>query len=308
MLMPSPKMSSPSTMTSPRLTPIRSSRRRSGAIGSLTARDARCISTAQLSASTTLEKSASKLSPAVPTILPPCAAISGSTAPRSSPSARCVPASSSPIRRLKPTTSACRMAASFRFRELGSRISAIGLQRMSRILKLAHIADAFDPTADNAHSTLHLDCDQKVRRRSCAREKGHVGGLSISAEALRGAPWVLVRNGPCTYRAERRTQALDQRLRPGRLLHRRETSSGQGRIRIFVAQVALALCRWRTPRAVCQGSGSLHAAIRRLLRDGHDERRGGAQGYGRSRGLGDRRRQALSDAQPILAAGMAGKG
>src|SRR6267378_4155471 len=40
MLMPSPKMSSPSTMTSPRLTPIRSSRRRSGATGSLIARDA----------------------------------------------------------------------------------------------------------------------------------------------------------------------------------------------------------------------------------------------------------------------------
>ena len=46
----------------------------------MTARDARCISTAQLSASTTLEKSASTLSPAVPTIRPPCAAISGSTA------------------------------------------------------------------------------------------------------------------------------------------------------------------------------------------------------------------------------------
>ena len=37
-------------------------------------------------------------------------------------------------------------------------------------------------------------------------------------------------------------------------------------------------------------------------------RRGGAQGHGRSRGLGHRRRQALFDAQPILAAGMAGKG
>jgi len=153
MLTPSPKMSSPSMITSPRLTPIRSSRRRSGGIGSLIEREARCISTAQFSASTTLEKSASTLSPAVPTIRPPCAAISGSTARRSSPSTRCVPASSSPINRLKPATSACRMAASFRFRELGSRISAIGLQRIGRILKLAHIANAFDPAADAAHYT-----------------------------------------------------------------------------------------------------------------------------------------------------------
>ena len=58
-----------------------------GGIGSLIARAACCISTAQLNASTTLEKSASRLSPAVPTIRPPCAAISGSTARRSSPSA-----------------------------------------------------------------------------------------------------------------------------------------------------------------------------------------------------------------------------
>ena len=37
----------------------------------VTARATRCISTAQLRASTTLEKSASTLSPAVPTIRPP---------------------------------------------------------------------------------------------------------------------------------------------------------------------------------------------------------------------------------------------
>src|SRR5271166_6140026 len=55
-------------------------------IGSLIPRAARCISTAQPSASTTLEKSASGLSPAVPTSRPPCAVISGSTARRSSPS------------------------------------------------------------------------------------------------------------------------------------------------------------------------------------------------------------------------------
>ena len=86
MLTPSPKMSSPSTITSPRLTPMRNSKRRSGGIGSLMAREARCISTAQFSASTTLEKSASTLSPAVPTIRP-CAVINGSTARRSSPRA-----------------------------------------------------------------------------------------------------------------------------------------------------------------------------------------------------------------------------
>src|SRR5260370_12071347 len=38
MLTLSPKMSSPSTITSPRLTPMRNSSRRSGGIGSLTAR------------------------------------------------------------------------------------------------------------------------------------------------------------------------------------------------------------------------------------------------------------------------------
>ncbi len=58
-----------------------------GDMGSLIARAACCISTAQLSASTTLEKSASKLSPAVPTIRPPCSVINGSTARRSLPSA-----------------------------------------------------------------------------------------------------------------------------------------------------------------------------------------------------------------------------
>jgi len=52
------------------------------------ARAASWISMAQFSASTTLEKSARRLSPAVLTMRPPCDAISGSTAQRSSPSAR----------------------------------------------------------------------------------------------------------------------------------------------------------------------------------------------------------------------------
>jgi len=56
MLTPSPKMSAPSTITSPRLTPIRSSRRRSGGMGSLMMRATCCASTAQLSASTTLQE------------------------------------------------------------------------------------------------------------------------------------------------------------------------------------------------------------------------------------------------------------
>src|SRR5438105_2871514 len=49
MLTPSPKILLPSTITSPRLTPIRNSSLRSGGIASLIARAARCISSAQFS-------------------------------------------------------------------------------------------------------------------------------------------------------------------------------------------------------------------------------------------------------------------
>src|SRR5713101_4362633 len=52
------------------------------------------------------------------------------------------------------------MAASFRFRELGSRISAISLHT-SRILELAHIANVFDPAADDAHYTRFRNHNEK---------------------------------------------------------------------------------------------------------------------------------------------------
>src|SRR6266404_3395480 len=53
------------------------------------------------------------------------------------------------------------MAASFRFRELGSRISAISPQTTSRILELAHIANVFDPAADDAHYTRFRNHNEK---------------------------------------------------------------------------------------------------------------------------------------------------
>src|SRR5262249_44728553 len=76
----------------------------------------------------------------------------------------------SPINRLKPTTSACRMAASFRFRELGSRISAIGFQITSRISELAHIANAFDLIARTAHYTPVCQSDEQGSAAVAPRE------------------------------------------------------------------------------------------------------------------------------------------
>ena len=100
-----------------------------------------------------------------PTIIgPPCAAISGSTACRNSPSARCVPASSAPISRLKPTTSACKMAASFLFREADSPGGSGGLSRTARI------ADAFDLAAWDPHyrlSSNHPATVHSPRRARC---------------------------------------------------------------------------------------------------------------------------------------------
>jgi hypothetical protein len=53
-------------------------------------------------------------------------------------------ASSSPISRLKPTTSACRIAASFRFRELGSGVTAIDRQAPRPIIKGTLTVEPFD--------------------------------------------------------------------------------------------------------------------------------------------------------------------
>src|SRR5262249_32400063 len=69
----------------------------------------------------------------------------------------CVPVSSSPISRLKPATSACRMAASFRLREDVSPGEPSGLSSG------APIVDAYDLTADHEHysqlrSSLTMRC------------------------------------------------------------------------------------------------------------------------------------------------------
>ena len=62
-LTPSPKMSSPSTMMSPRLMPMRKAMRRSSAISAVRSAIAVCTSTAQRTALTTLGNSSSRPSP-----------------------------------------------------------------------------------------------------------------------------------------------------------------------------------------------------------------------------------------------------
>jgi len=94
-LTPSPKMSSPSTMTSPTCTPMRNWISRAAC-----PRIARWISTAQRTASTTLENSARKPSPVVLKMRPRCAATAGSISSVCSAFSRAsVPSSSAPISR-----------------------------------------------------------------------------------------------------------------------------------------------------------------------------------------------------------------
>ena len=81
-LTPSPKMSSSSTMTSPRLIPTRNSIRCSAGAAALRSTIPRCTSTAQRTASTTLANSAKKPSPVFFTIRPRCSVIFGSTSSR----------------------------------------------------------------------------------------------------------------------------------------------------------------------------------------------------------------------------------
>src|SRR5207237_629014 len=69
---------------------------------------------AACTASMALANSASTLSPAISTTRPRCRAMTSATRLRQVPSARTVPASSSLISRLKPATSALRIAVSLR--------------------------------------------------------------------------------------------------------------------------------------------------------------------------------------------------
>jgi len=72
------------------------------------------IAIAHSTAATTEENSISSPSPVVLTMRPPLLTTSGAAASRCSRTARAVPASSSPMRREYPTTSAARIAASLR--------------------------------------------------------------------------------------------------------------------------------------------------------------------------------------------------
>jgi hypothetical protein len=118
MLTPSPKMSSPSTIMSPMLTPMRKTMRFASVTSALRATMPRWITTAQPTASTTLANSTSAPSPVVLTMRPRWVAIAGSmSARRWAFSAPNVPTSSTLISRLYPTISEARMAASRRWME-----------------------------------------------------------------------------------------------------------------------------------------------------------------------------------------------
>ena len=111
-LTPSPKMSRPSRMMSPRLMPMRNSIRFSSGTAVLRSVIPCCTSTAQRTASTTLANSMSNPSPVVLTMRPRCSLTLGSPSSRRIAfSAASVPSSSAPISREYPATSAARMAA-----------------------------------------------------------------------------------------------------------------------------------------------------------------------------------------------------
>src|SRR5215469_13490126 len=133
-LTPSPKMSSPSAITSPRLIPTRNSIRFSGGIAALRPAIPCCTSTPQRTASTTLGNSASIPSPVFFTMRPRCSLILGSTSSRKCALRRaCVPSSSIPIKREYPATSAARTAASLRSARV-SVAKAVSLNRMAGIV------------------------------------------------------------------------------------------------------------------------------------------------------------------------------
>src|ERR1700730_19369122 len=95
-LTPSPNMSCSSTITSPRLTPMRKVMRLSSGVSALRSAIPRWTSAAHRTASTTLENSASIPSPVFFTIRPRCSLIFGSTrSQRCAFSRSCVPSSSS---------------------------------------------------------------------------------------------------------------------------------------------------------------------------------------------------------------------
>src|SRR5438552_1812097 len=96
--------------------------------------------------------------------------------------------------RLNPTTSACRMAASFRLRELGPRISAIGRQTIRRSLEKFDLAGA-------TRTIVGFGVHRRPEEREASRalwEAGH-GPLGLSAKVIGGFCSVAV---SCAHLAE----------------------------------------------------------------------------------------------------------
>src|SRR6516164_5966855 len=115
-LTPSPSRSSPSSITSPRLTPMRNLTCRCSGNWSLRVRSAAWISVAHRTASTALPNSARIASPAVLKTRPRCRATSFSKTSLCPRKVRSVCSSSWAIKRLYSATSAERMVASLRSR------------------------------------------------------------------------------------------------------------------------------------------------------------------------------------------------
>ena len=114
-LTPSPWMSSPVTITSPTLMPIRKTMRRPCGTSAFRAAISPWISTAHSTASTTLGNSTSRPSPISLTMRPWCVEIAQSiSASRCDLRRASVPTSSASMSRLYPTTSTHRIAASLR--------------------------------------------------------------------------------------------------------------------------------------------------------------------------------------------------
>src|SRR6267378_4217431 len=89
--------------------------------------------------------------------------------------------------RLNPTTSACRMAASFRLRELGPRISAIGCHTIRPVVEKFDLA-----TGDADYSWFwRSQATRRARGSRALWEAGH-GPLGLSAKVIGGFCWVAV--------------------------------------------------------------------------------------------------------------------
>ncbi len=150
--------------------PMRKSSRLSGAMPSLRSAMPRCTSTAQRTASTTLENSSNRPSPVVLTMRPSCSAILGSISSRRwAFSAASVPLSSTPMRREYPATSSETIAASRRW----SRAKRPSPER--------------SPYRDIEHAPI-AQCTTG-RARECPERDGSAGQRPLSAISRYGCTW-----------------------------------------------------------------------------------------------------------------------